>query len=90
VRGFLFGLVLVPLLLVSVLSLRPGGLRHQLNNVFRRFRLVLVLGGVYVIASGVIRVVLGDQPATDYAIGAVALVLGVIFVILGQDRPLES
>ena len=89
-RGFLFGLVLIPLLLISVLSIRPGGLRNQLKNVFRRFRLVLVLGGIYVIGSSVIRLALGDQTLTDYAIGGLALALAVVFIILGQDRPLES
>jgi hypothetical protein len=89
-RGFLFGLVVVPLLVISVLSIRPGGLRRQLKNVFRRLRLVLVLGGVYFVGSGVVRLVFGSQPYTEYAIGALALVLGIIFVILGQDRALES
>ena len=89
-RGFIFGLVAVPLVLVSLLSMRPGGLRYQLKNVFRRFRLVLVLGGIYVIGSGAIRLALGDQPATDYVIGGLAVLLAVVFIILGQDRPLES
>jgi hypothetical protein len=89
-RGFLFGLVLVPLLIISVLSIRPGGLRRQLKNVFRRLRLVLLLGGVYFVGSGVIKVALGSQQYTDYAIGGLALVLGLVFVILGQDRALES
>jgi hypothetical protein len=90
VKGFVFGLVVVPLLLVSLLSLRPGGLRHQLKNVFRRFRLVLVLGGILVFGSAAIRFAFGDQPATDYLIGGLWIVLAVAFVILGQDRPLES
>jgi hypothetical protein len=90
VKGFLFGLVVVPLLLISLLSLRPGGLRHQLKNVFRRFRLVLVLGGVLVFGSAAIRFTLGDQPLTDYLIGALWVASAIAFILLGQDRPLES
>jgi hypothetical protein len=90
VRGFVFGLIVVPLLLISLLSLRPGGLRHQLKNVFRRFRLVLVLGGILVFGAAVIRIVLGDQPATDYLIGGLWVASAIAFIVLGQDRPLES
>jgi hypothetical protein len=84
-----FGLVVVPLLIVSLLSTKPGGLRQQLKNVFRRLRLVLVLGGIYILGAAVLRIALGSWPYVDYAIGALALVLGLAFFILGQDRALE-
>ena len=67
-----------------------GGLRRQLKNIARRLRLALILSGIYLLGSGVLRVALGSQGYTDYAIGGLALVLGLVFVILGQDRPLES
>jgi hypothetical protein len=90
VKAFVFGLVVVPLLLVSVLSLRPGGLRNQFKNIARRFRLVLVLSGIVVFGSAVIRLALGDQPATDYLVGGLWVAVAVAFVILGQDQPQES
>jgi hypothetical protein len=90
VRGFVFGLIVIPFLVVSVLSMRPGGLRAQLKNVFRRLRLVLVLGGIYFVGAAVLKVALGTAPSLDYAIGGLAVALAVMFFILGQDRPLES
>ena len=89
-RGFVFGLIFVPLLVISLLSLRPGGLRQQLKNVFRRFRLVLVLGGIVVFGSAVIRIVFGGEVITDYLIGGLWVVVAIAFIVLGQDRPLES
>jgi hypothetical protein len=88
-RGFLFGLLLAPIFVISLLSLRPGGLRNQLRNVARRFRLALILGGIYVLASAALRLLLQGKPAADFATIAVALVLTVIFVYLGQDRQLQ-
>ena len=88
-RGFLLGLVLVPILVIGVLSLRPGGLRNQLRNVGRRLRLALILGGVYVVSSAVLRLLLQGRPAADFATVAVALVLTVVFIYLGQDRQLQ-
>ena len=68
----------------------PGKLPHFVAVAAAVIVLVLVLGGIYVIGSGAIRLALGDQPATDYVIGGLAVVLAVVFIILGQDRPLES
>jgi len=50
-RGFLVGLVLISVLGLSILSFRPGGLRRQLRFAARRFRLVLVLAGIYLAGS---------------------------------------
>ena len=84
-RGFFIGLLLVVGLSVTVLSLRPGGFRRQLRMAARRLRIVLVLGGVYVVASIVIRLFFPDGPVADYGPPAVALVLVVVFIIAGQD-----
>ena len=88
-RGFLLGLVLIPILVIAVLSVRPGGLRNQLRNVGRRLRLALILGGVYLVSSTVLRLLFPGKAAADFAIVAIALVLTAIFIFLGQDRQLE-
>jgi hypothetical protein len=84
-RGFVLGLVLVVALAAIVLSMRPGGIRRQLRLVARRLRLVLWLGGIYVVGSVVIRLVFANGPLADYAPPALALVLVVAFFIAGQD-----
>ena len=89
-RGFAIGLVLLLFLVLSVLSLRPGGLRNQLRNIARRLKIALVLAGVYVIASAVLRLTVQDQNASTWATLAVAAVLGVVFVFLAQERRLDS
>jgi len=89
VRAILAGLVLFALLAVSVLSLRPGGLRSQLRNVARRLKLALLLLGVYLVASGVLRVVFPDALWAELTVVGLALVLAAAFWVLGQDRRLE-
>ena len=84
-RGFLLGLLMLTGLSLTVLSIRPGGLRRQLALAARRFRLVLVMGGVYVIASTVIRVFFPDGWVADYGPPAIALALGGTFLVLAQD-----
>jgi UDP-N-acetylmuramyl pentapeptide phosphotransferase/UDP-N-acetylglucosamine-1-phosphate transferase len=88
-RGFLIGLILVPVLVITLLSIRPGGLRNQLRNVARRLKLALILGGIYILISAALRLLLPGKAAADYITVAVALVLTVIFIFLGQDRQLE-
>lgn len=85
VRGIAFGLVLVVLLSFTVLSLRPGGLRRQLRFAARRFRIVLVLGGAYVVGSLVIRLLFTSGPVNDWGPIALALVLAVVFLFVAQD-----
>ncbi len=85
VRGFLLGLILILVVVISVLSLRPGGLRRQLRNMAHRLRLALGLAAVYVIGSGAIRVVFGEGSISEYGIPTLAAVLAVVFVIAGQD-----
>ena len=84
-RGFLFGLVAILLLIVSVLSIRPGGLRRQLRFAARRFRLALLLGGVYVVGSAVVRFAFPQGPVSDFGLPVLALVLVSVFIVLGQE-----
>jgi O-antigen/teichoic acid export membrane protein len=70
---------------VIVLSIRPGGLRRQLRLAARRLRLVLLLGGVYLIFSTVIRVFFPDGWISDYGPPVVALVLAGAFLVLAQE-----
>jgi len=87
-RGFFIGLLVVPLVVVSVLSIRPGGLRRQLGNAARRLRLILVLAGLYLLVSGVIRIAAPNSPIEEWGLPVVALGLAVAFIVLGQDpRP---
>jgi hypothetical protein len=85
VRGFGLGLALVVVLAVTILSLRPGGIRRQLRMIARRFRIFLVLGGIYLAGSLVIRLAFPEGPVSDYGPPALALVLAGVFVIAGQD-----
>lgn len=84
-RGFFFGLAAVALLSVTVLAARPGGIRRQLRLVARRFRILLVLGGVYVIGSLVIRLLFTSGPVADYAPIALAAALAVTFIFVARD-----
>ncbi len=84
-RGFLFGLVLILGLVASVLSLRPGGLRRQLRFAARRFRIGLLLGGVYLVGSAVVRLAFSQGPVSDFGPPILALVLVAVFMIVAQD-----
>ena len=78
-------MVLLVGLSVTVLSIRPGGLRKQLRFAARRFRIVLVLAAVSVVADAIIRVAFPEGWVADYGPAAVAIVLAVAFVLLAQD-----
>ncbi|MDQ6919698.1 MAG: hypothetical protein M3Z98_10110 [Candidatus Dormibacteraeota bacterium] len=84
-RGFFAGLVLVPLLVVAVLSIRPGGLRRQLSLAGRRLRVLLTLAGAYFICAAIIRLVFPSGPVSDYGPPAVAIVLAAAYLVLAQD-----
>jgi hypothetical protein len=84
-RSFVFGVAVLLLVSVTLLSLRPGGIRRQLRFAARRFRLALVLGGVYVLASTLVRIFAADSWIADWGPPGVALVLAAVFVIAGQD-----
>ena len=71
---------------MSVLSLRPGGLRRQLRFAARRLRIVLVLGGVYVIGSTIIRVVAPANSAfSEFSPPVLALGLAIAFLFIARD-----
>ena len=84
-RGVLVGLFLLPALVIAILSIRPGGLRQQLRHVRRRLKLALGLGGVYLVASTLTRLFFPDRQAAELGLIGLAVVLGVIFLVLGQD-----
>jgi hypothetical protein len=85
VRGFVFGIVLLAVLTTTILSLRPGGVRRQLRFAARRMRIVLALGGAYVVAATIIRIFFPSGAVSDYGPPAIALVLFAIFMVLGRD-----
>jgi hypothetical protein len=82
----LIGLVLAGVLTFSLLSLRPGGLRNQLRNIGRRFKLALLLGGVYMIVAALLRLLSPSELITDGGMVAAALVLGGIFLVRSQEK----
>lgn len=85
-RGFVIGLILIVGLSLSILSIRPGGLRRQLGFAARRFRIALVLGGIWVFASLMIRFAFPTGPVADYGPAVVAIVVGAVFLYLARDR----
>ena len=86
-RGFLFGLVVLVAVGVTVLSLRPGGIRRQLRFAARRLRIVLILGGIYVAGSTIIRFLAPQGELADYGPPALAIALAVVFIVVGRDPP---
>jgi len=86
VRGFALGLLVIVGVALTVLSIRPGGLRRQLRLAARRFRIVLVLGGIWTSGSLIIRLAFPNGPVSDYGPAVIAIVLGVVFMFIGQDQ----
>ena len=84
-RGLLLGLVVIVGLSFTILSIRPGGLRRQLRLAARRLRIVLVLGGIWTLASLVIRLAFPTGPVSDYGPAVVAAVLAAVFYVVAQD-----
>ena len=84
-RSFAIGLILFAFVTGTVLSLRPGGLRRQLRFAARRLRIVLVLGGVYVVASTVVRLAFQQGPVVDFGLPVLAAILAAAFLVLGRD-----
>lgn len=83
----MFGLLLLVIVVLSVLTMRPGGLRYQIRNVGRRLKLAILLGGIFMLVSAVFRLALPNSVMGEVGLGLVGLVLAVVFVILSQDRP---
>jgi hypothetical protein len=84
-RGFVIGLVMFVFLTLTALSFRPGGLQAQLHFAARRFRIALVLGGIYLIVTGVIRIAFPDGVVADWGPPLFAVALVILFAVLGQD-----
>jgi hypothetical protein len=87
-RGFLLGLILIVGLTMSILSLRPGGLRRQLRFAARRFRITLILAGVFLAGSAIVRLAFPEGPVADFGPPALAIVLAAVFLVIGRDPPL--
>jgi hypothetical protein len=87
-RGFLLGLILIVGLTMSILSLRPGGLRRQLRFAARRFRITLILAGVFLVGSAIIRLGFPEGPVADFGPPALAVVLAAVFLVVGRDPAL--
>ena len=86
-RGFIVGIFVLVFAVVSVLSLRPGGLRNQLRNVARRFKLAMILAGIYLVVSTALRLAFPNSGLAEIAMVALAAVLCVTFLILSPDQP---
>jgi hypothetical protein len=85
VRAIFFGAILAFGLTLSILLLRPGGIRRQFRLIARRFRIVLVLLGLYVMGSLVIRLIFPSGPVSDWGPAVLATFVAVVFVFVGQD-----
>ena len=81
----MFGIVVLVGISLTVLSIRPGGLRKQLRHAARRLRIVLVLAAIYVLADAIIRTAFPEGWIADYGPAAIAIVLAVAFMLLAQD-----
>jgi hypothetical protein len=90
VRGFVAGMFLIVFVVVSALSLRPGGLRNQLRNVARRFKLAMILTGVYLVCSTVLRLAFPNNNLAEAGMVALAAGLCITFLVLSPDRPLDQ
>ena len=84
-RGLVAGLFLLPVLVIAILSIRPGGLRQQLRFLRRRFKLAMVLAGIYLATSTVSRLLWPRSSLAEWGQVGIALVLGVTFLVLAQD-----
>jgi hypothetical protein len=85
VRGFAFGLILIVGLSLTILSLRPGGIKRQLRFATRRFRIVLILGGIYLAGSMIIRLAFPEGAVADYGPPALVMILAGVFLVVGRD-----
>ena len=84
VRGFLFGLVLLPTVVGILLSARPGGIRRQFGLIARRLRIALTIAGAFMVGSVLIRL-LTSGPVADFGQPILAAVLAGVFVLVSQD-----
>lgn len=88
-RGLFVGIVIVPVAVIFLLSLRPGGLRVQLRNAARRLRLALTLVGIFLVANLVLKLLVTRDVLYEELTGGLGIVLGIVFLVLAQDPPAE-
>lgn len=84
-RSFVIGFALLVIVSITVLSLRPGGIRKQMRDAARRLKLALVLGGIYVVAATAARIFFPDSWIESWGPPAVALALAAVFVVFAQE-----
>jgi len=84
VKGFLFGLILLPALVGIMLSARPGGIRRQLQLVARRLRLAFTMAGAFMVGSVLLRLLI-QGPVADFGQAILAVVLAGTFVLVSID-----
>jgi hypothetical protein len=84
------GALLLFIVIISTLSLRPGGLRNQLRNMARRLKLALVLGGIYLLVSAAFRLAFPNGAAAEWGTIGVGLVLALVFIFMSAERPLSQ
>lgn len=77
-------------LVVSVLSIRPGGLRYQFRNAVRRFKLALTLAGIYLVASAALRLAFPNGSLAEFGMVALGGGLCIAFLVMAQDPPLDQ
>ena len=83
-KGFLFGLILLPALVGIMLSARPGGIRRQLQLVARRLRLAFTMAGAFMVGSVLLRLLI-QGPVADFGQAILAVVLAGTFVLVSVD-----
>ncbi|MFZ0217113.1 MAG: hypothetical protein WAM30_14375 [Candidatus Dormiibacterota bacterium] len=89
-RGFAIAIVLVVILVGGVLSFRPGGLRRQMRFAARRLRIALIMAGIYMVASALIRIFVSSEVWADAGMIGLGLALAITFLFIAQDPPLEA
>ena len=82
----MIGLFILPVLVIAILSIRPGGLRQQLRHARRRLKLALGLAGIYLLVSTGLRLLMGDSTRVQIGTGVTAAILGLVFVALTFER----
>ena len=89
-RGFLIGLFLMFFVVVSVLSIRPGGLRYQLRQAVRRFKLAMTLAGIYLVVSTVLRLAFPNSAIAEVGMVGLGAALCIAFLVMSGDRPIDQ
>ena len=89
-KGFLIGLIVMPALIGIFMARRPGGLLWQLRMIARRFRIMIIVVGVFLLGSSMLRLIFASGPISEYGQPILAFVLVVLFLFRAQDLPLAE